>query len=161
VSRKFTEKLDDFHQNNESMHSLVDQSGFSAMINSQLSLRSKAKRQTLINWTAVTCFYEDSEGDMNVISEDEDLVDAQRYYESKRLKRLELSILDKEHYKQFREEQDRNPLNQSLSWIDSDLNLFSNKARKDRNQAKKKQESEQREEFKGKVRTDALNNSVF
>jgi hypothetical protein len=39
--------------------------------------------------------------------------------------------------------------------------LFSNKARKDRNQAKKKQESEQREDFKGKVRTDALNNSVF
>ena len=50
---------------------------------------------------------------MNVISEDEDLVDAFQYFKSKQLKTLELSILDKSLYKQFRDEQDRNPLNKS------------------------------------------------
>ena len=58
----------------------------------------------MIDWTKVTCFYEDSEGDMNVISEDEDLNDAQKYFKSKRRKQLEISILEKTLYKQFRDE---------------------------------------------------------
>ena len=48
---------------------------------------------------------------MNVISEDEDLKDAYRYLQGKRLEHLELSILDRNLYKQFRDEQDRHPLN--------------------------------------------------
>jgi hypothetical protein len=50
---------------------------------------------------------------MNVISEDEDLVDAYKYFTSKQLKSLELSIIERSLYKQFRDEQDRNPLNKS------------------------------------------------
>ena len=50
---------------------------------------------------------------MNVISEDEDLNDAQKYFKSKRRKQLEISILEKTLYKQFRDEQDRDPLNLS------------------------------------------------
>jgi hypothetical protein len=136
IGRKFSEKLDDFHKSNvdQSMQSLMNNSGFQSMLDNNLSMRDKsirdkAKRQPTINWTQVTCFYEDSEGDMNVISEDEDLNDAYKYYQTKRFKRLELSILDRTQYKTFRDEQDRNPLNQSISWLDSDMNLFSKQAR--------------------------------
>lgn len=41
---------------------------------------------------------------MNVISEDEDLIDAFQYYKTKQLKHLELSIIEKSLYKQFRDE---------------------------------------------------------
>lgn len=41
---------------------------------------------------------------MNVISEDEDLIDAFKYYRSKQLKSLNLSIIDRSLYKQFRDE---------------------------------------------------------
>lgn len=37
------------------------------------------KRKQLIDWQNVTLFYEDSEGDLNVISEEEDLNDAKKY----------------------------------------------------------------------------------
>jgi hypothetical protein len=87
VSRKFTDKvLDDFHnsandQSDQSMQSLMNSSGFANFLDSNISMRGKkGKRQHMIDWTQVTCFYEDSEGDMNVISEDEDLLDAAKYY---------------------------------------------------------------------------------
>ena len=53
-------------------------SGFKSFLDSNLVERSdrKKRRAQLIDWTQIACFYEDSEGDMNVISEDEDLVDA-------------------------------------------------------------------------------------
>ena len=53
---------------------------------SNLNFSKKIKnprRQHLIDWSQVHCFYEDSEGDLNVISEDEDLVDARVYAEQK------------------------------------------------------------------------------
>lgn len=50
---------------------------------------------------------------MNVISEDEDLLDAAKYYQTKQIKQLELSILDRNLYKQFRDEQDWSIINQS------------------------------------------------
>ena len=63
------------------MQSLMNTSGFRSFLDSNLSMRiKKGKRQHLIDWTQVTCFYEDSEGDMNVISEDEDLADASKYF---------------------------------------------------------------------------------
>lgn len=55
VARKFTER------------SLVDESA------------QNRRRAQLIDWGSVTLFYEDSEGDLNVISEEEDLADAQTY----------------------------------------------------------------------------------
>ena len=40
----------------------------------------KAKREkNIIDFSKVVCFYEDSENDMNVVSEDEDLKDAGIY----------------------------------------------------------------------------------
>jgi len=42
------------------------------------------QRKQLIAWPMVTMFYEDSEGDLVVISEDEDLKDALCYSEAKR-----------------------------------------------------------------------------
>ena len=63
------------------MQSLMNSSGFANFLDSNISMRGKkGKRQHMIDWTQVTCFYEDSEGDMNVISEDEDLLDAAKYY---------------------------------------------------------------------------------
>lgn len=63
------------------MQSLINTSGFRSFLDSNLSMRTKKnKRQHLIDWTQVTCFYEDSEGDMNVISEDDDLADAEKYF---------------------------------------------------------------------------------
>jgi len=41
------------------------------------------KRKQLIDWANVTLFFEDSEGDLNVISEEEDLVDAVKYARAK------------------------------------------------------------------------------
>ena len=125
----------------------MNQSGFRDLIDQNLSMRDgrdKKKRQQLINWTKVTCFYEDSEGDLNVISEDEDLNDAHKYSASKGLSQLELSILDRNYYKQFRDEQDRNPLNQSVSWLDSELNSFSKQARQKRQKEKQEQKVRQK-----------------
>ena len=54
----------------------------SNMMGSSLNYSKKIKnprRQHLIDWSQVHCFYEDSEGDLNVISEDEDLSDARIY----------------------------------------------------------------------------------
>jgi hypothetical protein len=95
------------------MSSILNESGLKSFLDDSLQMREKRKRQHLIEWPTVTCFYEDSEGDMNVVSEDEDLKDAYKYLQSKRLDHLELSILDRNLYKQFRDEQDRHPLNQS------------------------------------------------
>jgi hypothetical protein len=50
---------------------------------------------------------------MNIISEDEDLKDAYQYLKTKRLDHLDISIIDRNLYKIFRDEQDRHPLNQS------------------------------------------------
>ena len=72
---------------------------------------ARKRRVQLIDWTDVTCFYEDSEGDMNVISEDEDLVDALKYAQAKSMKALECSIVPKQQYKQFRDEQESSNLN--------------------------------------------------
>ena len=60
VARKFTER------------SLIDDS-----VN--ITANQVKKRTQLIDWDSVTLFYEDSEGDLNVISEEEDLADAQTY----------------------------------------------------------------------------------
>ena len=83
------------------MQDLMNGSGFKSFLDNNIADRSdrKKRRQQLIDWTQIACFYEDSEGDMNVISEDEDLVDAFQYFKSKQLKTLELSIIDKALYK--------------------------------------------------------------
>jgi hypothetical protein len=59
---------------------------------------SKAKRTPLIDWYQVHLFYEDSEGDFNVISEEEDLSDAHTYSLMKAPNMLNTSIVSKELY---------------------------------------------------------------
>jgi len=44
-------------------------------------------------WTEVICFYEDSEGDLNVISEDEDFIDAMAYLNYKKVSRATKCVL--------------------------------------------------------------------
>jgi hypothetical protein len=56
-------------------------------------------------------FYEDSEGDFNVISEEEDLSDAHTYSLMKAPSLLQTSIVSRELYIQIREEQDGSILN--------------------------------------------------
>jgi len=52
----------------------------------------------------VTLFYEDSEGDLNVISENEDLIDAKKYAIEKSKKYLECSIVDNQSFEIIRGE---------------------------------------------------------
>lgn len=83
VSRKFTERslLDDFDESQ------------------QLSIskpKKHQKRKQLIDWAQTTFFYEDSEGDFNVISEEEDLADAHTYSLMKAPQMLKCSVLDRD-----------------------------------------------------------------
>ena len=69
------------------------------------------KRKQLVDWRNVTLFYEDSEGDFNVISEEEDLLDAKKYVKEKSCKYLKCSIVDRDTFELMRGEQDRSELN--------------------------------------------------
>lgn len=56
----------------------------------------KPKREpNIIDFKEEIIFYEDSEGDLNVISEDEDLVDALQYVTQRQKKTLRCSIINK------------------------------------------------------------------
>ena len=86
---------------------------------SYLSKQSKNqvnKRKQLIDWQNVTLFYEDSEGDLNVISEEEDLNDAKKYAVEKSQPYLKCNIVDKATFETIRSEQDRSDLNKSITW---------------------------------------------
>jgi hypothetical protein len=67
----------------------------------------------LIDWKNVTLFYEDSEGDFNVISEEEDLSDAKKYAMEKSHAYLNCNIVDRKTFEIIRGEQDETPLNKS------------------------------------------------
>ena len=62
-----------------------DNQKFAEIINDTIVDRSQAKKdrkgktQNVIDFSKEKIFYEDSEGDLNVISDDEDLVNASRY----------------------------------------------------------------------------------
>ena len=97
VSRKFVKKATEEQQ--PGLTSFLDQTenlGVSIMEGA-----SPSKKVPLFSWDEVTCFYEDSEGDLNVISEDEDLLDAMAYldYQQKKSDKphsevtIDLSIL--------------------------------------------------------------------
>lgn len=85
-------------------------------------------------------FYEDSEGDLNVVSEEEDLKDAQVYAMQKAPKYVQCTVVPKERYKQFREEQSCSVMNQSQSFIASDAYRIKNakKANKTKSEIPKK-----------------------
>ena len=86
---------------------------------SYLSKQSKNqvnKRKQLIDWQNVTLFYEDSEGDLNVISEEEDLNDAKKYALEKSQTYLNCNIVDKATFEIIRGEQDGSELNKSTTW---------------------------------------------
>lgn len=109
VSRKFTERSL-FEENDES------QLKTSVNIDQQNSVVSKSKagqRRQLIDWSTTCLFYEDSEGDLNVISEEEDLADAHTYALMKMPSLLKCSLVDKEFFNQIRDEQNQSLLNQS------------------------------------------------
>ena len=62
-------------------------------------------------------FYEDSEGDFNVLSEDEDLADASAYMEERKKEALKCSIVSKQFFNDvLRHEQLQSELNQSETW---------------------------------------------
>jgi len=63
----------------DSMEEGADSQVLEEFIEGKVAERKKAKGGNVINFDENIVFYEDSEGDMNVISEDEDLVDATRY----------------------------------------------------------------------------------
>ena len=70
-------------------------------------------------------FYEDSEGDFNVLSEDEDLVGAQAYVQDRNWDSLKCSIVNKRFFEDvLRKEQVQSDLNQSITWNISGLNNF-------------------------------------
>ena len=62
-----------------------DNSKFADMIDQSIQDRDqskkgkKSKRENIIDFSKEKVFYEDSEGDLNVISDDEDLINASRY----------------------------------------------------------------------------------
>lgn len=66
-------------------------------------------------------FYEDSDGDFNVISEDDDLADAKSYAEMKASRKLKCSILSREMFLMIREEQIASANNQSTTWLKKDV----------------------------------------
>lgn len=49
-----------------------------------------------VHWDDMMCYYVDSEGDLNVISEDEDLEEAHAYMQAKSMKMLRVELKDKE-----------------------------------------------------------------
>ena len=86
---------------------------FAKMIDSNISYRqeeSKAggrrgkREKNLIDFQENICFFEDSEGDFNVVSEDEDLQDAGTYVLQHNQKCLKLSIVPKTFYEDLRAE---------------------------------------------------------
>ena len=72
--------------------------------------RGKRDKKT-IDFSNSRVFYEDSEGDFNVISEDEDLADATTYILQHNQKALKCTIVPKQFYEDLRHEQMRSDLN--------------------------------------------------
>lgn len=66
--------------------------------------RKPKREKNTIDFQQSICFYEDSEGDFNVMSEDEDLADAQTYFLQHNAKALKCSIVPKTFYEDMRAE---------------------------------------------------------
>jgi hypothetical protein len=64
----------------------------------------------------VILVFEDSECDLNTISEDEDLFNAMIYAKSKKTDHLKCSLLDKNVYDKVRQEQMQSANNLSQTW---------------------------------------------
>merc|ERR1712176_1629961 len=71
----------------------------------------KKREKNIIDFRESVIFYEDSEGDFNVISEDEDLADANTYALQHKAKALKTTIVPKQFYEDIRAEQANNDLN--------------------------------------------------
>ena len=100
---------------------------------------STTKRtKNTIDFKSSVCFYEDSEGDFNVLSEDEDLMDATTYVLQHNSKALKCSIVSKQFYEDLRDEQISSDHNQSVTWQSSTLNKFPPKAKKEKKAGKQK-----------------------
>ena len=93
-----------------------DNSGFASLINQQIAERAtlveemkcnsgKKGQKNTVDFQNSVCFYEDSEGDFNVISEDEDLVDATTYALEHNQKSIKCSIVPKKFFEDLRYEQ--------------------------------------------------------
>ena len=74
-------------------------------------MRGGRNEKHLIEWDKEILFYEDSEGDFNVISEDEDVSDAGTYITQRNKKALECTIVSRTMYDKMRNEQMTNDLN--------------------------------------------------
>ena len=78
--------------------------------------RKQERKKNTIDFQNSVCFYEDSEGDLLVISEDEDLADATTYVLQHNQKALKCTIVAKRFYEDLRGEQMQSDLNQSVTW---------------------------------------------
>lgn len=105
--------------------------------------KRRKRDKTVVDFADNVCFYEDSEGDLNVLSEDEDLSDATKYCVQHNDKTLKCSIVPRPFYEELRREQMLSDLNQSQTWEQSELNQFRPQAKKEkkaRKQATKEQD---------------------
>jgi hypothetical protein len=74
------------------------------------------RKSRKLDWAKLTIFYEDSEGDLNVIKEVNDFKAAQTYIQAKNLHYLKCSIVDRDTYFKIRDEQDKSALNRSRTY---------------------------------------------
>ena len=92
----------------------------------------------MIDFQNTVCFYVDSEGVFNVLSEDEDFADAQTYSEQHNLKSFKCTIVPKKFYEDIKTEQMESDLNQSVTWQSSMHNQWHEKAKREKKARKQK-----------------------
>ena len=78
------------------------------------------KKKQRIDWHDLVLFYEDSEGDLNVISEDQDVKTAECYSKQKNLSYLKCSLVNREKFNLIRDEQENSQLNRSRTYENED-----------------------------------------
>ncbi len=139
-SMQLSKMLDDsdLHGDNSEFASYIDKNISQRQEESKAGSRKGRREKNTIDFQESVCFFEDSEGDFNVISEDEDLEDASTYVLQHNQKCLKLSIVPKTLYEDMRCEQTTSDLNQSMKWETSTLNQFNKRYKMERKAKKQK-----------------------
>ncbi len=139
-SMQLSKILDDSELNgdNAEFANQIDRNMSQRQEESKAGGRKGKREKNTIDFQENVCFFEDSEGDFNVISEDEDLQDASTYVLQHNQKCLKLSIVPKTFYEDMRSEQSSSDLNQSMMWETSRFNQFNLRSKKERKAKKQK-----------------------
>lgn len=109
---------------NSEFASMIDRSIRNRNEESKAGGRKPKREKNTVDFQNSVCFFEDSEGDFNVLSEDEDLADATTYVLQHNYKALKCNIVPKQFFEDLRQEQTASDLNQSITWQSSVLNQF-------------------------------------